>query len=458
MWERFSYYGMRAILIYYLTLYLFDPSRVGNVWGYETLHNLFQSWFGALDASPKAAAPGEAVTHGQQFSSLIYGFYTGFVYATPIIGGWLADQVFGQRKMVIAGALIMAAGEFTLMFDQAFFIGLLLLIIGNGCFKPNISTQVGALYKPGDSRVDRAYSIFYVGINVGAFFSPLVCGTLGREVGWHYGFGAAGVGMIIGLLVYLYALRTLPPDNLQRRTAEKTEKQKMTGQDWKAVLALIALCIPAIFFWMTYEQQGNTLALFFDQGTDRRLIPGIVNWEIPAEWFQSFNPFMIFAFTPFIVWLWGSQSKAGKEASTVTKMAMGCIMVAVSYLILAAGVQLTPAGGGVNWLWSFFFFVVLTLGELYLSPVGLSLFARVAPIQVASVMMGCWLATSFLGNLLAGYLGTYWSVLEHRQFFLLCALIIAVAGVVIWLFNAPLKPILDAGKAEAPKPAPDLGQ
>ncbi|MBS0383938.1 MAG: peptide MFS transporter, partial [Proteobacteria bacterium] len=316
MWERFSYYGMRAILVYYLTQYLFSPAHVGEVWGYEALHNLFQGMFGALDAHPATAAAGEAQTYGQQFSSLIYGFYTGFVYATPIIGGWLADQVFGQRKMVIAGALIMAIAEFTLMFNQLFFVGLLLLIIGNGCFKPNISTQVGTLYKPGDSRIDRAYSIFYVGINVGAFFSPLICGTLGQymcewspgvcsalgqDAGWHFGFGAAGVGMVIGLLVYLFASRSLPPDNLQRRTTAKTEKSKLTGEDWKAVLALIALCIPAIFFWATYEQQGNTLALFFSDDTDRRIIPGLINAEIPATWFQSFNPFMIFAFTPFIV-------------------------------------------------------------------------------------------------------------------------------------------------------------
>jgi POT family proton-dependent oligopeptide transporter len=360
------------------------------------------------------------------------------------------------------------------MFDQFFLIGLLLLIIVNGCFKPNISTQVGALYKPGDSRVDRAYSIFYVGINVGAFFSPLICGTLGENMctvwatdtcralgqsaGWHFGFAAAGVGMLIGLLIYLFAMRTLPPDNLQRRTAEKTEKKALTSEDWKAVLALIALCVPAIFFWATYEQQGNTLALFFSDDTDRRIIPGLINGEIPATWFQSFNPFMIFAFTPFIVWLWGAQAKVGKEASTVTKMALGCIMVAVSYLILAAAVALSPGGTHVSWLWVFAFFVTLTLGELYLSPVGLSLFARVAPIQVASVMMGCWLATSFIGNLLAGYLGTFWSTMGRVEFFLLCAGIIAVAGVVIWLFNAPLKPILDAGKSEPLKPAPDLGQ
>ncbi len=445
MWERFSYYGMRAILVLYLTKYLLLSPHDETIWGYHAVKGFFEALTGShLDAQP--------------FSSLIYGTYTGLVYFTPIIGGWLADQVFGQRKMVIAGAVIMAAGEFTLMLDQAVFLGLLLLIIGNGCFKPNISTQVGALYKPGDSRIDRAYSIFYVGINVGAFFSPLVCGTLGENVGWHYGFLAAGVGMVIGLVIYLFAIRTLPPDNLARRTAAKSEKKGLTGEDWRAVVALIALCIPAIFFWATYEQQGNTLALFADTNTDRRLIPGLINWQIPVTWFQAFNPFMIFAFTPFIVALWGAQAKAGKEASTVTKMAMGCIMVAISYLVLAGAVYVTPPGTQASWLWLFAFFVFITLGELYVSPVGLSLFARVAPIQVASVMMGAWLATSFLGNFLAGYIGSYWERMPHTNFFLLCAAIIAIAGVVVWFFNAPLKPILDASKSEPMKAAPDLGQ
>jgi POT family proton-dependent oligopeptide transporter len=449
MAERFSYYGMRAILVLYLTKYLLLSPTDQTIWGYQAIKGFFESFAGPLDPQP--------------FSSLIYGTYTGLVYFTPIIGGWLADQVFGQRKMVIAGAIIMAAGEFALMVDQAFFVGLLLLIIGNGCFKPNISTQVGALYQPGDSRIDRAFSIFYVGINIGAFFSPLIAGSLGENVGWHWGFCAAGVGMVIGLLIYLFALRTLPPDNLARRTATAKaagQKKKLTGEDWKAVLALIVLCVPAIFFWATYEQQGNTLSLFADANTDRRLIPGILNWEIPVTWFQAFNPFMIFAFTPFIVALWGNQAKRGKETSTVTKMAMGCIMVALSYLVLAAAVQVTPEGAKATWLWLFAFFALITLGELYVSPVGLSLFARVAPIQVASVMMGCWLATSFLGNFLAGYIGSYWEKMDHVTFFLMCAAIIAIAGVVVWFFNAPLKPILDQGaKPEAElKPAPDLGQ
>src|SRR5205823_4137337 len=210
MWERFAYYGMRAILVLYLTNFLLLSGQAEHVAGYHTIKGIFEALTGrALGVQP--------------FSSLIYGTYTAFVYLTPFFGGIIADRWLGQRFTVIIGGIIMAVAEFTLMVPSLFFLGLLLLIIGNGFFKPNISTQVGNLYRPGDSRIDRAYSIFYVGINVGAFFSPLIAGTLGEEVGYQWGFFAAGVGMVLGLFVYLYALRTLPPDRIARlknKTAE----------------------------------------------------------------------------------------------------------------------------------------------------------------------------------------------------------------------------------------------
>src|SRR5450432_4158567 len=208
MAERFSYYGMRAILVLYLVNYLLLPEHAQHVLGYQTLKGALE----AMAGHPLAIQP---------ISSLIYGFYTGFVYLTPFFGGILADRVFGQRFSVIIGGVIMAAAEFTLVLPQLFFVGLLLLIVGNGFFKPNISTQVGNLYRPGDARIDRAYSIFYVGINVGAFFSPLVCGTLAEDPAWGYkwGFCAAGIGMAVGQLIYLFALRTLPKDRVERTRA-----------------------------------------------------------------------------------------------------------------------------------------------------------------------------------------------------------------------------------------------
>jgi proton-dependent oligopeptide transporter, POT family len=433
MAERFSYYGMRAILIYYLVNYLLLPQHVGSVIGYHAVKGFFD-WLSGHELGV------------QPTSSLIYGLYTGFVYLTPFFGGIIADRYLGQRFSVIVGGIIMAVAEFTLMLPNAFFIGLLLLILGNGFFKPNISTQVGNLYKPGDTRIDRAYSIFYVGINVGAALSPVICGSwLGENphFGYHWGFFAAGVGMLLGLFVYLLALRTLPADRIAKLKANTEQKKPMTGDDWKAVFAIILLCIPTTLFWATYEQQGNTISLWAQNFTDRRLIPGIIDWQIPATLFQSFNPAMIFCFTPIVVLLWGYQSKRGKEPSTVAKMAIGNFLLALSYLVMAAAAYLTGSTGHASWVWLLFFFALITFGELYLSPIGLALVARVAPAQILSMMMGLWFVTNFTGNLLEGYIGSYFSQMDKTHFFLLCAGLGAIASFVTWLFVKPMRPILE---------------
>lgn len=432
MWERFSYYGMRAILVLYLTNYLLLHPTVDNVVGYSGMKRLLEIIFNA--GNPLGVQP---------LSSAIYGGYTALVYLTPFFGGIIADRWLGQRYSVIVGGVIMAIGEFVLMMPQLLFVGLLLLIVGNGFFKPNISTQVGNLYRTGDARIDRAYSIFYVGINVGAFFSPLVCGTLGERIGYQWGFFSAGIGMIVGQIIYLFALRTLPPDRIARVRSATETKKPLTGQDWKAVIALILLCIPTTFFWATYEQQGNTINLWAQDFTNRHLIPGIVNWEIPVTWFQAFNPFMIFAFTPAVVAFWSWQAKRNREPSTVTKMALGLFMVALSYVIMAFAAHITGPHEQTSWLWLLIFFAVITLGELYVSPIGLALVARVAPAQILSAMMGLWFITSFTGNLLQGYIGTFFSMMTKEHFFELCAVIAAAAGVLTWVFNFPLKPILE---------------
>ena len=450
MWERFSYYGMRALLVLYLTKFLFVPGNFENVLGYHTLHTILQSLFGQLDTGPVLHE-----TYQPQFASLIYGFYTGFVYLTPFFGGIIADRWLGQRRSVIVGGITMAIAEFTLMSPSLLFVGLILLIIGNGFFKPNISTQVGNLYKPGDSRIDRAYSIFYVGINVGAFFSPLVCGTLGERVDWKWGFFAAGIGMVIGQLIYVFALRTLPDDRIARLKSATETKKPLTASDWKAVVALILLCVPTTLFWATYEQQGNTINLWAANFTDRRLIPGIIDWQIDVTWFQSFNPFMIFAFTPLIVWFWGRQAQRGKEPRTVIKMALGNFLLALSYVVMAAAAYLTGPTGHASWLWLFAFFTVITLGELYLSPIGLALVARVAPAQILSAMMGLWFITSFTGNLLEGYIGTFFSTMDKVSFFLLCAALGLLAAVVTWAFDRPLRSILEGEQQMVPTPAGD---
>jgi proton-dependent oligopeptide transporter, POT family len=425
MWERFSYYGMRALLVLYLTKYLLLPGNAEQVIGLATLKSGLEAIFGPLETQP--------------FASQIYGLYTALVYLTPVFGGLLADRVLGQRRTVVIGAALMALGHFLMAFEHLLLIALSTLIVANGLFKPNISTQVGGLYAEGDPRRDRAYSIFYVGINLGAFLAPLVCGTLGEEIGWHYGFGAAGVGMLIGLATYLYGLRELPPDELQKAKAAHHEHDPLTREEWRAILALLVLFIPNTLFWATYEQQGNTIALWADAHTDRSIDLLFWRGEIPVTWFQAFNPFMIFAFTPLIVELWAFQSRRGREPSTVTKMAMGCFGVALSYLVMVAAAFDAGAAGKASWLWLFVYFVIITIGELYLSPVGLSLVSKVAPARAVSLMMGVWLSTSFIGNFGAGWLGSYWSSVEKSNFFFMIAGVAAAAGVAILLLNRPLR-------------------
>ena len=424
MWERFSYYGMRALLVLYMTKYLLLADHSGNVIGLLGLKRGLESIFGPLDVQP--------------LSSQIWGLYTGLVYFTPIFGGLLADRVLGQRRTVVIGAVLMAIGHFMMAVEQLFLFALLALILGSGCFKPNISTQVGGLYAPGDPRRDRAYSIFYVGINVGAFLAPLVCGTLGEEVGWHYGFAAAGVGMCIGLCIYLYALPHLPPDELHKAKAAQTEHRPLRRDEWRAIVALLVLFVPNTLFWACYEQIGNTTILWIDADIDRGI--DLFGWiaRIPTTWFLAFNPFMIFAFTPFVVALWARQAARGSEPSTVTKMALGCFGVTAANLIYA--IAAVHAGNGqASWLWVLAAIATFTVGELYLSPVGLSLVTKVAPVRLLSMMMGIWLATSFTGGFLAGYIGSFWSRMPHIEFFLIIGAIAAAAGLIILACHRPLK-------------------
>jgi POT family proton-dependent oligopeptide transporter len=424
MWERFSYYGMRSLLVLYMTQYLLLPEHVGDVRGLAVVKDTLESVFGHLDVQP--------------LSSQIWGLYTGLVYFTPILGGLLADRVLGQRRTVVIGAVLMALGHFMMASEQLFLFALFALILGNGCFKPNISTQVGGLYPPGDHRRDRAYSIFYVGINVGAFLAPLVCGTLGEKVGFHYGFAAAGVGMCIGLCVYLYAFPLLPQDELEKRRAAHTERVPLTPEQWRAIAALLVLFVPNILFWATYEQMGNTTILWIDKNVDRTV--DLFGWvgQIPTTWFLAFNPFMIFAFTPFVVTFWKRQAALGSEPSTITKMSLGCFGVVASNLIKAFA-AFEAGSGQASWLWVLGAIAIITVGELYLSPIGLSLVTKVAPARILSMMMGVWLATNFFGGFLAGYLGSFWSRMQPEQFFLMIASVAALAGVLIFLCRWPLK-------------------
>jgi proton-dependent oligopeptide transporter, POT family len=425
MWERFSYFGMTSLVVLYLTKYLLLPAQAGHVLGLATIKSALEAVFGPLEVQPLA--------------SQIFGLYTGLAYLTPIFGGLLADRVVGQRVMAVIGALLMAIGHFLMASEALLFPALAFLILGIGAFKPNVSSQVGALYAPEDMRRLGAYSIYYVGINIGAFLAPLVCGTLGGEVGWHYGFAAAGVGMVIATAIYLAGLRALPPDTLHRARAAAIEAKPLTVEDRRAIAGLLAVFALVAFFWATYDQQGNTLLLWADDFTNRR----VGTAEIPTTWFLALNPLMIFLFTPLLLSHWAKQAQTGRGMSTVTKLAFGFFCVALgNFLLVVAAWDLAPAAKASP-LWLVAYFAVVTVGELHLAPVGLALISRLAPARVLSLMMGLWFATTFPGDVFGGWLGGFWSTMEKAHFFALIGAIAAAAGAAVLALNPLLRSVFD---------------
>ena len=418
-WERFSYFGNAALLVLYMVKFLLEPDRFETVLGLGEVKAALELLFGKLEPQP--------------FASQLFGFYTGFAYFTPILGGLIADRLLGQRRTVIIGGVLMAIGHFMMAFEALFLFALLALILGIGAFKPNISTQVGALYRPGDLRRDRAYSIFYVGINIGGFAAPLVCGTLAVQYGFHYGFAAAGLGMLASLGIYLYGARALPADERPRAKAVVGEKRPLHAPERRSVLTLIGICALVTLFWAAYDQQGNTIVLWAENFTDRSIDLLIWQGEIPSPWFLALNPLMIIWLTPFIVRLWARQGQHGTEPAPVSKMAFGCLCVALANVVMAAAAWTNV--GKASPLWLVGYFVLATIGELYLAPVGLALISKMAPTRMLSMMMGVWFATTLPADILAGFLGGFWSRMAKPDFFLMIAVIPALAGAAMWAFQ-----------------------
>jgi POT family proton-dependent oligopeptide transporter len=295
---------------------------------------------------------------------------------------------------------------------------------------------VGNLYPAGDPRRDGAFTIFYMGINLGAFLTNLVCGTLAAVKGWHWGFGAAGIGMGIGLVIYLIGQPYLAADNVMK-TAAKAEapKQPLSQNEWQGVMALVVLCALNIVFWGVYEQQGNTMQTWADEQTVWPIIGG---FQIPSTWFQSLNPFFIFLLAPLLDRFWAWQQQRGAEPTSVSKMAIGCLILGLSFLVMVAGASVVGDGKG-SLMWPLLCTLMLTVGELYLSPIGLSLVTKVSPVRMVSMMMGMWFMSSFFGGILNGYLGTFYGKMPKEAFFLMLSGLGLAAGLSMWAFNKPLK-------------------
>ena len=415
---------MRALLVLYMVKYLFaDPARAADVLGYNTIYSFLAGIFGEMTA--------------QQMSSQLYGLYTGFVYFTPFFGGYLADKYLTKHRSVYIGASLMAIGHFLMASERLFFPALIFIIIGYGFFKPNLSTQVGYLYKEGDPRFDAAFSIYYMGVNTGALLSPLICGTLGQKLGWHWGFGAAGVGMILCMIFYWAGSGLIPrPKALPAKELAAEEKKPLTKQEWSAVISLAVLCFFNIMFWAIYEQQGNTLQLWADEKTNW----WIGNfWEAPSTWFQSMNPIMIIFFTPLLLAFWGWQSKKGTQPTSITKMGIGCLYCGCAYIFMILAAMAVPGAekGSVLWLAATTF--IFTVGELYLSPIGMSLVVQVAPKRILSTMMGLWFMSSFFGNYMTGFLGMFYDVMPKTNFFFMLFSLGIITGVIFFILRKPIQ-------------------
>jgi POT family proton-dependent oligopeptide transporter len=328
----------------------------------------------------------------------------------------------------------MALGHFMMASEGLFYPALITIAIGNGLFLPSLPSQIGGLYAASDPRRATAYNVYYVGINLGAFIAPLACGTIGELFGWHWGFAVAGVGMVLGLVVYTMGSRYLAVETKGSRVDEPQAIAATPGGTGRRFALFAGIAAVVVVFRGAYEQLGNTVALWADRGVDRAVAH---DWSIPMTWFQSLNPLAVFLFTPLLLAHWRRVARrTGREASSVVRMAIGAGLVSASYLGLAAAAAAAEASGApANVGWLVMFFIVLTLGELYILPVGLGLFARLAPSGHAATAIATWFFAAFLGNLLAGALGSLWSRLHPSQFFLMMALVAAVAALLLLSFR-----------------------
>jgi proton-dependent oligopeptide transporter, POT family len=461
MWERFSYYGMRALLM----LFMVAPATRGGL-GFD-------------DATAGA----------------IYGLYTSMVYMATLPGGWVADRLIGQRKAVLYGGILIASGHFSMAFPTlaTFYLGLFLIVIGTGLLKGNISVLVGTLYAEGDTRRDAGFSLYYMGINLGAFIAPLICGYLGENINWHYGFAAAGFGMVAGLIQYVFGGKYLGMGGLGPAVATPAERAKNRTTGWIAGLVLLAIAlvvgigaytgvipvtarqiadiagyglliitiaffawlflspewtpqerhrlyvigvlfICAAIFWSLFEQAGSTLTLFADRDTQET----ILGFNYPKSWFQSMNSFFVWTFAPVFAWLWIVLGRRKAEPSTPVKFSLGLILVGAGFALLMIGAQFATAGQ-VSPLWLTGVYLLHTFGELCLSPVGLSAMTKLAPVRIAGLMMGVWFLGASVGNFMAGRVSGFYQEMPLPRLFMTIALFGILAGLALVPLVKPIK-------------------
>jgi len=407
MWERFSYYGMRAFLILYMVHALgFDDKHAGAV----------------------------------------YGTYTGSVWFAAIFGGIIADRWLGQYRSVLLGGIIIALGHFTLAFKALplFYTGLSLIVIGTGLLKPNVSTLVGSLYEQGDARRDAGFSIFYMGINLGAFIGPLVAGYFAQKVDWHLGFACAGVGMTLGLIQYVLGRARLAPalarlgaqPKLASVGAADPAPRGFTTAEWNRIAAVVVFFLAASLFWAAYEQAGSTLNLFADRYTRTE----VLGFSFPSSWFVSVQAGFVILLAPVFAWLWVWLGP--REPSSPAKFAIALLFAALAFLLLVPAGVIAQAGVKVSPLWLVGAYFIEELGELSLSPVGLSVVTKLAPTRIVGLMMGVWFLSNALGNKLAGWSAGFISTMPLATLFGTTAVVMLGAALVMALLIKPVRNLM----------------
>jgi proton-dependent oligopeptide transporter, POT family len=414
LWERISFHGMQALLTLYMVGQFFLPGHVEKIVGFAGFRGAVEGLFGRLTT--------------QGLATQVFGLYIGFVYITPVLGGWLGDRALGRRRTVALGALLMTAGHFCMAFDQSFLLAMLFLIFGAGCFRGNLAPQVGELYEPNDRRRDVGFQLYASMINLGAFIAPLLTGALGMAYGWHPAFAFAGFGMLLGLMIYLLGQGQLAPEVPR---AERAARAALRPAEWALVLRLLALVPVAACFWVAQSQVWNTYNLWVRDHIELQ----VGTFAVPVPWLQALDGLSPFICLPPMLMFWRWQARRGREPNEFIKASIGCFIFAASTLWLAAAPLVLDAQGRTPLLWAVAFHLASNLGWLYFVPTMTALFSRAAPKPVNATLIGVYSLSVFLGSTISGRMGSLYETLTASRFWALHAGVVATGGLILWLIG-----------------------
>ena len=435
LWERFSYYGMQILLGLYLTKYLFLPEHMGSVVGIDAVRAAVEHLTG-----PRTPL---------QLGLFISGTYAGLVYLTPLFGGLLADRLLGRTRTIVLGASLMALGHFLMAFESSFLLAIACLLVGVGCFKGNIAAQVGALYAPGDKRNATAFQIFLMSVQIAVIGAPLVCGTLGEKVGFDWGFGAAGVGMLIGLVTYLAGRGWLPPEPSLKSGDATVHQPPLTRTEWKRLWLLVGL-LPLLMLSIVGNQQFN---IGFTVWADKHMDLMMFGWQVPVTWVQGVDAFVSSGTMLMSIAFWSWWSKRRNEPDELGKMAIGSLISAGGPGLMAiAGSIVDQTHGKVGPIWTLVYTIVNDIGFANVLAIGLALYSRVAPKQIVGLVIGIYYLHLCIANIFVGWLGGFMDIISNRDFWALHAVLVATAGVLLFFARAAFGHLLSAETMDAEDP------